>query len=290
MLNKVVITTDTGSDLSIELTEKYHIAEMIPIYINMGDKSLKDYFECKPDDIFKYKEETNCVPKTSAPPPSDYCDVFEKYASQGLDIVHISINSLFSCSYANSLIAADEISKKYGVKILCVDSRTLTGSQGLLAIRAAELADAGDSAETIAEKITALREKNQTDFLLGGVEYAAKGGRCPMLVAFGANLLKLMPTMHINSEGILTTGKKFRGPVRSAHSQYADYMLEIADKSADFSRIFVNYTGMEQSLLDALVKKVTDYGKFEDVIVARTNCTVVTHGGPNTIALFFLNK
>lgn len=290
MANKVVITTDTGSDFSVELMEKYNIAGMIPLYINMHGKSLKDYWECTAQDIFNCYEDTKQVPKTAAPPPSDYIEFFSKFAEQGFDIVHVSINGVFSSSYSNSVLAGQEISQKYGTEVYSVDSHTLTGAQALLAIHAAELAQDGMSAKDIAEQITALSQKVQTDFLLGGMDYAAKGGRCSMLLAFGANLLKLYPMMHIDGEGVITAPKKFRGSLQSVHNQYIDYVLGLAEKNADHSRLIVDYTGMDKSLLDSLLKRVKEYGKFQDIVVCKTNCTVATHGGPNTIALFYVNK
>lgn len=290
MSNKVVITTDSGCDLSPEIIAKYHIAGMIPLYINMNGKSLRDYVECKPEDVFKCFTETKNVPKTAAPPPGDYEEYFAKFAEQGYDIVNISLNSVFSSSYSNSLLAAKEIKRKYGTDVYSVDTFTLTGQQALLAIKAAELAENGIPAREICEQITLLRDKTQTDFLLGGMDYAARGGRCSMLLAFGANLLKLYPMMHIDHKGVITAPKKFRGSVQNVQTQYTNYMLALADKGADYSRIIINYTGMEKSLLDTFVKRVKDYGKFKDIIISQTNCTVATHGGPNTIALSFLNK
>jgi fatty acid-binding protein DegV len=96
--------------------------------------------------------------------------------------------------------------------------------------------------------------------------------------------------MHIDHEGVITAPKKFRGSVQKVQNEYVDYMLEQADNNADYSRIIINYTGMEKPLIDTLVKRVKDYGKFEDIVVSQTNCTVATHGGPNTISLSFLDK
>ena len=115
MSNKVVITTDTGSDLRPENLKKYHIDGMIPFHINLGDKSYKDFYECQPNDLFKFFEESNQVPKTAACSPNDFLEFFEPFAQQGCDIVHIAMNSVFSSSYSNSLIAAKEISEKYGI-------------------------------------------------------------------------------------------------------------------------------------------------------------------------------
>ena len=179
------------------------------------------------------------MPKTAACSPNDFLEFFEPFAQQGCDIVHIAMNSVFSSSYANSLIAAEEISEKYGVSVYSVDTYTLTGAQAIMAIRAAELRDSGMGAKEISEEIIAMVPHVRTNFLLGGMNYAAKGGRCSMLVAFGANLLKLYPMMHIDEKGIITSPKKFRGSVRSVQDQYMDYVLDLAEKYADHRRVIM---------------------------------------------------
>ena len=290
MSNKVIITTDTGSDLRPENLKKFHIDGMIPFHINLGDKSYKDFYECQPNDLFKFFEENNQVPKTAACSPNDFLEFFEPFAQQGCDIVHIAMNSVFSSSYANSLIAAKEIGEKYGVSVYSVDTYTLTGAQAIMAIRAAELRDGGMGAKEISEEIKAMIPHVRTNVLLGGMNYAAKGGRCSMLVAFGANLLKLYPMMHIDEKGIITSPKKFRGPVMSVQNQYMDYVLDLAEKYADHRRVMIGYTSDNKELIKNMHRRLKEYGKFEEIVESVSNCTTATHGGPNTIYMIFADK
>jgi DegV family protein with EDD domain len=290
MADKVIITTDTGSDLRPENLEKFHIDGMIPFHITLGDKSYLDFYECQPDDLFRFFEEHNQVPKTAACSPHDFYEFFEPFAQQGCDIVHIAMNSVFSSSYANSLIAAEEIKKTYGTSVFSVDTYTLTGAQALMAIRAAELRDGGMPAGQIAEEIRAMIPHVRTNFLLGGMNYAAKGGRCSMLVAFGANLLKLYPMMHIDEKGIITSPKKFRGSVKSVQDQYMDYVLDLADKYADYKRVLIGYTSDNRELIANMHKRLKQYGKFQEIIESVSNCTTATHGGPNTIYMIFADR
>ncbi|MBQ1411957.1 MAG: DegV family protein [Clostridia bacterium] len=290
MADKVIITTDTGSDLRPENLEKFHIDGMIPFHITLGDKSYLDFYECQPDDLFRFFEEHNQVPKTAACSPHDFYEFFEPFAQQGCDIVHIAMNSVFSSSYANSLIAAEEIKKTYGTSVFSVDTYTLTGAQALMAIRAAELRDGGMPAGQIAEEIRAMIPHVRTNFLLGGMNYAAKGGRCSMLVAFGANLLKLYPMMHIDEKGIITSPKKFRGSVKSVQDQYMDYVLDLADKYADYKRVLIGYTSDNRELIANMHKRLKQYGKFQEIIESVSNCTTATHGGPNTMYMIFADR
>ena len=290
MANKVVITTDTGSDLRPENLKKFHIDGMIPFHINLGDKSYKDFYECQPNDLFRYFDESHQVPKTAACSPNDFYEFFEPFAQQGCDIVHIAMNSVFSSSYSNSLIAAKEINEKYGASVYSVDTYTLTGAQALMAIRAAELRDSGMAAKEISDEITAMIPHVRTNFLLGGMNYAAKGGRCSMLVAFGANLLKLYPMMHIDEKGIITSPKKFRGSVMSVQNQYMDYVLDLAAKYADHRRVMIGYTSDNKELIANMHRRLKEYGRFEEIVESVSNCTTATHGGPNTIYMIFADR
>ena len=80
MSNKVVITTDTGSDLRPENLKKYHIDAMIPFHITLGDKSYEDFYECQPHDLFRFFDEHKQVPKTAACTPNDYYEFFRPFA------------------------------------------------------------------------------------------------------------------------------------------------------------------------------------------------------------------
>lgn len=290
MSDKVIITTDTGSDMRPENLKRFHIDGMIPFHINLGNKSYKDFYECQPNDLFRFFDEHHQVPKTAACSPHDFYEFFEPFAQQGCDIVHIAMNSVFSSSYANSLIAAEEIREKYGTEVYSVDTYTLTGAQALMAIRAAELRDGGMDAKTIAGEIRAMVPHVRTNFLLGGMNYAAKGGRCSMLVAFGANLLKLYPMMHIDEKGIITSPKKFRGSVKSVQDQYMDYVLSLADQYADYRRVMIGYTSDNKEMIANMHRRLREYGKFQEIVESVSNCTTATHGGPNTIYMIFADR
>lgn len=290
MSDKVIITTDTGSDMRPENLKRFHINGMIPFHINLGNKSYKDFYECQPNDLFRFFDEHHQVPKTAACSPHDFYEFFEPFAQQGCDIVHIAMNSVFSSSYANSLIAAKEIKEKYGTEVYSVDTYTLTGAEALMAIRAAELRDSGMTAKEIAEQIKAMVPHVRTNFLLGGMNYAAKGGRCSMLVAFGANLLKLYPMMHIDEKGIITSPKKFRGSVKSVQDQYMDYVLSLADQYADYRRVMIGYTSDNKEMIANMHRRLQEYGKFEEIVESVSNCTTATHGGPNTIYMIFADR
>lgn len=280
IIKKVKISADSTCDLSKELIEKYDIS-IIPLYINMEGKSLLDGIEVSPDDIFESVSKTNKIPKTSAPNYSDYEKFFTDLTKDGSEVVHISINSAFSSSYANAKTTAADFDGIY-----VVDSLSLSTAMGLLVILAAELAQEGYTAAQIAAEIELQKQKLNNSFLLSTLDYAHKGGRCSALMVLGANLLKLKPRLLIDKMGNLKVDKKYRGSLANVAIDYVKDIL--SEKALNTKRAFVSHTGVPKEIIDNILKVVKEIANFKEVIVTRCGCTITCHGGPGTLAVFFL--
>lgn len=278
----VTISSDSACDLFPDLYRQYGI-EIVPLYIEIEDKTYRDVFEINPDDVFKNYERTHRLPKTSAPPPADFFALFKKQTENGNDVVHIAMNSKFSSSYQNACIAAEEFDNVY-----VVDSRTLSSAEGLLVLRAAELRDAGKSAEEIYGQIEIDRTKIRAYVLLDTLEFAYRGGRASMLQMFGANLLKLRPCLLLDTHGVLSVRTKFRGNYAQVCREYIRFVL--GQPNIDGRRAFLSTTGMAPALFAEIKKMADDSGVFREVLTSRAGCAMTVHTGPNTLVLFYMEK
>ncbi|NLJ31327.1 MAG: DegV family protein [Clostridiales bacterium] len=278
----VIISADSACDLFPDLYKRYAV-EIVPLYIEIEGKSYRDVFEINPDRLFESVRKTNRLPRTSAPPPADFFTLFQKCVQNGDSVVHLAMNSKFSSSYQNACMAAAEMENIY-----VVDTRTLSSAQGILVLRAAEMRDAGKTAEEIYEAMERDKMKIRTNVLLDTLEFAYRGGRASMLQMFGANLLKLRPCLLLNTDGVLSVRKKFRGNFEQVCREYLRFVLD--QPNADGERAFLTTTGMEQRLFESLKKLVEDSGKFRQVLTSRAGCAMTTHTGPNTLVLFYKEK
>lgn len=278
----VTISTDSACDLFPDLYRERGI-EIVPLYITIRGESRRDMFEITPEKLFPDYRETHVLPKTSAPPPADFSDLFRKATANGNSVVHLAMNSKMSSSYQNACIAAGEF------KNVCVtDTRTLSSAQGLLALRAADLRDEGKSAQEIYERMEKDKKKIRTYVLLDTLDYAYRGGRATLLQAFGANLLKLRPCLLLDTSGALSVCKKFRGNFAQVCREYARFVLSLPNP--DGARAAVTTTGMDPALFDEIAGMVRDSGRFREVITSRAGCTMTTHTGPNTLVIFYFEK
>ena len=282
-LMKVKIISDSTCDLSPELIKKYDIA-ILPLYVNMNDKVMKDSVEVVPDDIYAFVDKTGVLPKTAAPNISDYLDIFNKWHKQGYSIVHFNISSEFSSAYNTACLAAGEVGD-----VCVVDSRNLSTGQGLVVIYGAELAAQGKTAEEIKKACDEIALKVEASFVVDSIDYLYKGGRCSAVAALGANLLKLKPLIDVK-DGRMTSGKKYRGNIDRVILNYVDDKLR-GRKDIDFKRIFITHTKCSAETVKQVEAKVKELcPRFEEILETTAGCTVTSHCGPNTLGVLFIRK
>lgn len=278
---KVKIISDSTCDLSPELLQKYDIS-IVPLYVIMGDRTLKDGIEVKPEDIYSYVAQSGKLPSTSAPNLADFMDEFQKWREQGYEIVHFNISSDFSSSYHNACAAAQEVG---GVEI--VDTRNLSTGSGLVVLHGAEMAMAGASAKEIVASCNAMTSRVEASFVVDSIDYLHKGGRCSSVAALGANLLKLKPLIEV-LDGKMKSGKKYRGNIDKVIINYVTDKLKDRN-DIDKHRIFITYTKCNPDVPKQVREKINElYPGFEEILETTAGCTVTSHCGPATLGILFV--
>ena len=278
----IAITSDSTSDLSPELRERYNI-KTIPLGVTLGEKNYSDGVDITPDDIYEHHAKTGELPKTAAANMSDCIDFFKSFVNEGKAVIHFTISSEMSSTYNNSRMAAEEFENIY-----VIDTRNLSTGGGLLVVAAAEMAAKGMEAEAIVEEIKALIPKVDASFVIDSLEYLHKGGRCSALAMLGANLLKLKPCIEVK-DGAMGVGKKYRGKFGDVLKTYAEE--RIGDGSGiDLERVFVTHAGCAGEIVDSVVAKVKELAPFKEVFVTRAGCTISSHCGKNTLGVLFIRK
>ena len=280
---RVKITSDSTCDLSPELLEKYNI-DLLPVTVTLGEREGKDMVDIQPDDIYSFVDETGNLPKTSAVNATEYRMFFSQQVAQGYSVVHFCLGSGFSSTFQNAYFAAKAFQNVY-----VVDSQNLSGGQGILVLKGAEMAERGYSADRIWEVCSEAVDKVEASFVVDSLDYLHKGGRCSGLSALGASLLKIKPCIEV-LEGRMGPQQKYRGRIERALMQYVDARLS-GRKDIDPHRIFVTHTKCSSELVDMVVARVKELvPDVEEVLETTAGSTVTSHCGPNTLGLMFMRK
>ena len=167
----IKITADSTCDLSPQQLQQHNIT-LIPLYVNIGDKCLRDVYDTTPDDIYAHVNSGGSTCSTAAVNIADYGDYFGKFSKEYDAVIHINLSSELSSSHQNARLAASEFDNVY-----VVDSRNLSTGHGLVVLRCADLAEKGMDAASIIADLELYITKIDASFILDQLEYLRKGGR-----------------------------------------------------------------------------------------------------------------
>ena len=278
----IKITSDSTCDLSKDLIEKFNIA-IIPLTVVKDGQAYQDGIDITPADIFAHVANGGDLCSTAAISVGGYEEHFKQYADQYDGVIHINISSEFSCSYQNACLAAEEFEN-----VRVIDSRNLSTGQGLVVLKACELAKSCDDLDEIKNQLDAFTEKVEASFLIDHLQYLVKGGRCSSAAALGANLLNLKPCIDVKN-GKMTVTKKYRGKFEKCLSSYVKDRLSDRD-DLDRGTLFVTRTPVTEESLQTVREAVDAYADFENIYWTEAGCTVSCHCGPGTLGVLFVRK
>lgn len=284
VLKEVMITADSTCDLPNYLIEKNNIT-ILPLSILLGDKSYSDGVDIFPRDIYAYVNKTGDLPKTAAVTPAQYNTVFKEFTEQGKAVVHIGLSSAISSSYQNACIAAAEFEDVY-----CIDSKSLCTAMGLLVLKACDFREKGFDAKKIYNRVNSLVPKVSTTFVLNNLEYLHKGGRCSGVAKFSANVLGIKPSIAVDENGRLDVAKKYRGKIDLVYKQYISDSLKDVNKFDPARVVIANSGDINHEIISFAKGVIEGKNKFTEVITADAGCTISSHCGPKTLAIFYIKK
>lgn len=277
------ISADSTCDLTSELIEQYNV-KIVPLYILMDNKALRDGIECTRDDIFAYTARTGTLCGTAAVSIADYLDFFGEELKTCDQIVHFTISSDMSACFQNACDAARE----FAGRVFVVDSRNLSTGIGHLVLDGALLAREGKSGEEIKAILDERREKLNVSFVVDTLDFLRKGGRCSAIAALGANLLKLKPCIEVRG-GQMGVAKKYRGTLAKAIENYVTDRIKDHD-DIDYRRIFITDSGVEPEIVESVAAILREYGHFEEVLHTLAGSTISGHCGPGCLGILYYNK
>lgn len=275
------IVSDSTCDLSQSLIEKYDIS-IIPLCITLGEDTYLDGIDVSPEEIYKWSDEHKTTPKTSAVPFDKIESTLTPMIEAGDDIIFIGISEEMSSTCNRVRIFGEDTG--YG-RIFVINSKNLSTGIGLQVLRAAELRDAGKSAEEVVSEIEGARDLVRASFVVDTLTFLARGGRCTAVTALMANALKLHPEIVVK-DGKMGVGRKVRGKPAVAVMAYVDGLIPALQK-ADTRRVFITHSGSDRETLDAVRERLAALGRFDEILETRAGGVISSHCGPNTLGVLF---
>jgi DegV family protein with EDD domain len=216
------LVSDSTSALKSEYVIKHQI-EIVPLYLNIGEKTLKDGVELDPNDFYQLLPKANPLPTTSQPSVGDFTTAYKAVVDKGAtSIISVHISSGLSGTVNSATLAAQQFP---GIPIEIIDTRTAAAAPHIAVQTGAQALAGGDTFEVAVKKIRAVLDNQRTIFAVDTLEYLYKGGRIGGAAALFGSLLQMKPLLYLK-EGKIDALERVRGSGRA--------MMRIAEVMADW--------------------------------------------------------
>ncbi|WP_438847210.1 DegV family protein [Anaerocaecibacter muris] len=206
------LSADTSCDiLRNEMTARG--IEYRPLVYTIDDVPHFDEF-AKDEDYKGFYDQIRAgkMPTTSQINIVEHEEFFEtlldKYEG---DIVHVTLSSGLSSTYASACKAAENVNEKHGKRVYVVDSLGATIATRHVVDEAQRLRDGGVCAADAAEQLKQFTYKLQTWFMPTDLMHLKRGGRVSGPSAYIGTALNIKPIINFDKYGALAVVQKKMG-------------------------------------------------------------------------------
>ena len=282
-----LITTDSGCDLPLSLLQEKGIIPLMLSY-DIGGVSYRDTMNQKDCHEFYDKMRGGAVPKTSQINPKEFVDFWRPLLARGKPILHISLGSGVSGTWSNGVIAAELLADEIpGAQIHVVDSTLCSTGYGMLALKAAEMRDAGKSAAECAEWLEAHKVEVNTWYTTDELLYLRRSGRCSRASAIIGTALHICPILNLDSGGHLIVQERVRGfdkTIARIHEIIGETLTDTADQT-----LYICHSDIPEKAREFGEPLKEEFG-FRDVYYTYIGTIIGSNCGPGLMAAFYFGK
>ena len=256
-----IMCTSTGCiDYAPERYKSLGI-DIIRIHVFFNGKEYREGYDLDPVEFYSQLETIedpkNHLPSTGMPDTEEIMECFDRAIEDGYDevIVYVLSSSLGG-TYNKICLVAKEYEEK--LKIHVIDTKITCFGEGLLAIKAAEYAQKGMSAEEILKETRWSMNHQEFIGVDGKLDYLIYNGRLKGGKAFMGQLLNICPVIHFSKEGEIVPLESVRTQ-KKALARTCELLKEIiGDRSPEDYILWHIYTG------PSLIKTLEEIeGKFD---------------------------
>ena len=282
---EVKIIADSTCDLSFGMVQDLGIT-IVPLHIVLGEKEYLDGKDITPDKIYRWSDENNDTPKTSAVGLREAMAAIEVIKDTNDEIIVFTISEKMSVTANAFRIAAQELELEDRVTV--IDSENLSTGIGLLVVEAALMAKKGMAREKIVSEIERLKPLVSASFVVDTLTYLHRGGRCSGVAALAGGMFKLHP-MIVVKNGVMEPSKKYRGKMENVIMDYVKDLQPHIEK-AKKDRIFITHSGCKSEVVSAVYNYLVKLDRFDEIIVTRAGGVISSHCGPGTLGVLFIEE
>ncbi len=284
-MKPVKIITDTCSDISLEIADKYGI-HLLPVHIIFGDDEYLDRYDIDVKEFYEKLENSQVHPKTAQVTIAEHTDAFMKYADD-YTIVHIPMSANASGTYQSARLARTNVlDEKEDAQIYIFENNQLSYGYGMWVIEAAKMAADGKSAEEILKMLEEKVYNTGILFSVSTLDYLQKGGRISSASKLIANVLDISPILAVEG-GLVVSKEKVRGS-----KKLISKMVQMLNEDAlpDSNQTIYILHGNCPEAAEKLTEKIKENTCFTNFAFADVGPCIGIHAGPGAFGVIYQKK
>jgi DAK2 domain fusion protein YloV len=277
----VAVVTDSAADLADPVLDRHHIA-LVPLQVSFGGESFRDRVELRPEEFYRRLRTARDLPTTSQPAPADFVRVLRDARAEADAVVAVLLGANLSGTFASAQ-AAVRAAGISGVHL--VDSRSASLGQGMLALRGAELAEAGWSGPDIARELERVRGRSGMLLTVDRYDNLIRSGRVSRGKAWIGGVLDVKPILTLDEHGRVVPLDRVRGREQTVPRvlSWLERRLTPRPTVLRFGVAHAEAPEVAERVRTALVAAYQP----RDCFVSLATGVLATHVGPGAWAIFY---
>jgi DegV family protein with EDD domain len=266
---KIKIITDSSCDLAPGVKEQFGIG-VIPLYINIGDKSYVDGVDITREEFYTNLTSYEHYPKTAAPSPETFKEYYHQAAEDGYEAVFsIHVSGRLSATINSAHMAAKEFNE---IPVHVIDSQNLSAGAGYVVQQAAQTALAGKTDKEVVAAIEDIMPRVYTFAIIDNLDHLKHSGRIAQFVTTLSSALKIRIMLKMNRGQ--PGAEQFRTMLKGMHR-----LEELAEKLQPFQEFVYLHTNNPQAIEQLSVKVNTILDDSVNPLLLPVNPVLGSHLG-----------
>ncbi len=279
---RICITSDCVCEIPEEWVEKYDIRLMY-LYIKTESGRFADTLEIHSNYLSDYLTREMSTAQAVSASIEEYEEFFADRLTEADEVIHISMAANTGISYSNAVDAATGFDHVH-----VIDSGQISGAQGLLVMRAAEMAMEGLNTKEIIEGIEKAKSMIENRFLMPSSRIYYQHGYISKFPAKLLLAIKARPMLGMRQSKLSVMGF-FIGSEDHARKEFVKYHLRLK-KKIDHRVVFISHVGWTVKELNVLKQQILSRVPFENVIIENASVSNACNAGLKTVGIAFFKR
>ncbi len=283
--SRVKFITDSGCDISKENEALYKI-DIMPFNILIDEQDYWERIDFTPQEFYDLANNSATIPKTSQITVLRFEEKFTQCYEEGFeDVIVVLINSGGSQTYANALIAKENLEGKIGkMKLHIIDSHAYSLAYGYPLIEAVKKINAGQTVSSVVAFLTDWFNCCEIYIVGFDLRHMKKSGRISAASAFLGELMGLKPVISLIDD-VSAVVKKSRGE-KQAIEDIANHCFSRAVPETPW--LFLGTTCKE--LEDTFIKNYTKMTGLPPAMTGFSGGVVTSNAGTKFFGVIVRGK